>query len=98
MNHIIEVGRPTTMKQSLYATAIDGVISIIDFLGGGKDPSAPGLLDCLMHICIVRGVLGGSRLKFEEMNCVIEANNIKPVIDKKVSKLEETKDAYQVSA
>ena len=98
VNHVIEVGGPATMKQSLNAIAIDGVISIIGFLGGGKVDNPPGFLDCLMHIATVRGVLVGSRQQFEEMNRAIEANNIKPVIDEKVFKLEETNDAYQVSA
>ena len=49
-----------------------------------------------MHICVVRGGLVGSRLQFEAMNRAIEANNIKPVVDEKVFKLEEAKEAYQV--
>lgn len=97
VQHILEVGGPTTMKQSFNAIAIDGVISIIGFLGGGK-ADQPSFLDCLMHICTTRGVLVGSRLQFEEMNRAIEANNIKPVVDEKVFKLEETKEAYQVSS
>ncbi|EHL01593.1 putative Zinc-type alcohol dehydrogenase-like protein [Glarea lozoyensis 74030] len=36
VDHILEVGGPTTMKQSLDAIKIDGVISIIGFLGGVK--------------------------------------------------------------
>ena len=97
VQHILEVGGPTTMKQSLNAIAIEGVISIIGFLGGGKDPKAPGFLDCLTNICTVRGVLVGSRQQFEQMNRSIVANNIKPVLDEKVFKLEDAKDAYEVS-
>jgi NADPH:quinone reductase-like Zn-dependent oxidoreductase len=37
----------------------------------------------------------GSRLQFEEMNRAIEANNIQPVVDEKVFKLAEAKEAYQ---
>ena len=36
VQHILEVCGPNTMKQSLEAIAIDGVISIIGFLGGFK--------------------------------------------------------------
>ncbi|GAB7362272.1 hypothetical protein MBLNU230_g2291t1 [Neophaeotheca triangularis] len=95
VSHILEVGGPTTMKQSLAAIGIDGVISIIGFLGGMKNESQPTFLDCLMNICTVRGILVGSRVQFEEMNKAIEANNIKPVVDKKVFKLSEAKEAYQ---
>lgn len=97
VQHIVEVGGPTTMKQSLTAIGIDGVITIVGFLGGMKTEKQPTFLDCLMNICTVRGVLVGSRVQFEEMNRAIEANNIKPVVDQKVFKLEEAKEAYQVS-
>ena len=97
VQHILEVGGPTTMAQALNAIGIDGVISIIGFLGGGKMENPPGFLDCLMHICTVRGMSVGSRVQYEEMNRAIEANDIKPVVDEKVFKLEETREAYQVS-
>lgn len=97
VQHVVEVGGPNTMKQSLKAVAFDGVITIIGFLGGAKGEEQPTFLDVLTNICTVRGVIVGSRHQFEEMNRAVEANNIKPVIDQKVWKLEQTKDAYQVS-
>ena len=94
VHHIIEVGGPNTLAQSLKAIKIDGVISIIGFLGGmGKDQ--PSFLECLTNVCTVRGVLVGSRLQFEAMNRAIEATGIKPVVDEKVFSLGETKEAYQ---
>ncbi|CZR63480.1 probable alcohol dehydrogenase [Phialocephala subalpina] len=95
VSHIIEVGGPKTMTQSLKAIKIDGVISIIGFLGGVKDEQQPGFLDCLNSICAVRGIYVGSRIQFEEMNRAIEGNKIKPVVDEKVFGLEELKEAYQ---
>ncbi|KAK5740805.1 hypothetical protein LTR17_004395 [Elasticomyces elasticus] len=95
VQHVIEVGGPNTVKQSLKAVAIDGVISIIGFLGGMKGEEQPSFVECLNNICTVRGVLVGPRLMFEQMNKAIEANNIKPLIDEKVFKLEEVKEAYQ---
>lgn len=94
VTHVLEVGGPTTMAQSLKAVKIDGVISIIGFLGGmSKDQ--PTFLECLNNICTVRGLLVGSRLQFEDMNRAIEVNDIHPVVDKKVFSLEQAKDAYQ---
>lgn len=93
VQHVVEVGGPNTLKQSLKAIAFDGVISIIGFLGGVKGESQPTFLDCLMNICTVRGVYVGSRMQFEAMNRAIEANGIKPVVDEKVFKLEEARDA-----
>lgn len=95
VQHVLEVGGPTTMTQSLKAIAFDGVISIIGFLGGPKGEQDPGFLDVLTNIATVRGVLVGSRLQFEQMNAAVEANDIKPVVDEKVFKLDETKEAYQ---
>ncbi|MCJ1312577.1 hypothetical protein MMC25_006251 [Agyrium rufum] len=96
VDHVIEVGGPTTIKQSLEAIKIDGVITIIGFIGGMKgDEQPPGFLDCLMKGCIARGVLVGPRSLFEEMNRAIEANDIKPVVDEKVFKFSELKEAYQ---
>jgi NADPH:quinone reductase-like Zn-dependent oxidoreductase len=94
VDHIIEVGGPKTMKQSLEAVKLEGVISIIGFLGGMTN-DAPSFLDCLTHVCTVRGVIVGSRLQFEAMNRSIDANNIKPVVDKQVFALDQLKEAYQ---
>lgn len=92
--HIVEVGGPKTMVQSLKAIRPEGSISIIGFLAGfSKDQ--PTFLDCLSNMCTVRGVLVGSRLQFEQMNEAIDANGIKPVVDDKVFSFEETRDAYQ---
>jgi NADPH:quinone reductase-like Zn-dependent oxidoreductase len=66
VSHILEVGGPSTMAQSLNAIKIDGVISIIGFLGGGADKQS-SFLDVLSHVCIVRGIYVGSRVQFEDM-------------------------------
>lgn len=93
VHHIIEVGGPGTMRQSLNAIKMGGVISIIGFLGGQGEQ--PGMLEALMHGCIIRGILVGSRLQFEDMNRAIDANNIKPVVDKEIFAFEDAKAAYQ---
>lgn len=93
-SHILEVGGPKTMAQSLRAIRPEGLISIIGFLGGMSKDS-PTFLDCLTNVCTVRGVMVGSRQQFEQMNEAIDANKIKPVVDKKVFGLEEVKEAYQ---
>ncbi|KAH7355055.1 hypothetical protein BKA65DRAFT_475521 [Rhexocercosporidium sp. MPI-PUGE-AT-0058] len=94
VNHILEVGGPATMAQSLKAVRIDGVISIIGFLGGNAKDQ-PSFLEALSNVCTVRGLLVGSRTQFEDMNRAIDANGIKPVVDQKVFSLEQTKEAYQ---
>ncbi|KAI4123044.1 MAG: hypothetical protein LQ338_005468 [Usnochroma carphineum] len=94
VDHILEVGGPASMTQSLKAIKPEGVISIIGFLGGmSKDQ--PSFLECLNRMCTVRGLVVGSRLQFEAMNEAIDAAGIKPVVDEKVFALEELKEAYQ---
>ena len=83
------------MAQSLAAIKIEGVISVIGFLGGVKGIEQPSFLECLNHLCVVRGILVGSREMFEEMNKAIDVNGIKPVVDEKVFPMEKLEDAYQ---
>ncbi|KAL8736866.1 MAG: hypothetical protein Q9181_002257 [Wetmoreana brouardii] len=95
VDHVIEVGGPQSMAESLKAIRVNGCISIIGFLGGPPTEQQPTFLECLSHECVVRGVYVGSRMIFEDMNRAIDANAIKPIIDKKVFALEEAKEAYQ---
>ena len=83
------------MAQSLKAVKMEGVITVIGFLGGVKGEEQPSLLECLTNICTVRGVFVGSRLQFEQMNAAIDVNGIKPVVDDKVFGFKEVKEAYQ---
>jgi NADPH:quinone reductase-like Zn-dependent oxidoreductase len=95
-DHIIEVAGPKSMAQSLEAVKMDGVISIIGFLGGVKGENEPSFLQCLSRLCTVRGVIVGNRGQMEDMCAAIEANldKLRPVIDPKVFKLDQLKEAY----
>ncbi|RNJ59566.1 hypothetical protein D7B24_002176 [Verticillium nonalfalfae] len=73
VKHVIEVGGMTTIKESLNAVSLGGVVTIIGWVGGS--------------------IVVGSREEFEAMIRAIEAYDIKPVIDQKVFKLEELKEA-----
>jgi D-arabinose 1-dehydrogenase-like Zn-dependent alcohol dehydrogenase len=53
------------MAQSLKAIKLDGTISIIGFVGGSGE--SPTFLATLQSLCIVRGILVGSRVQFEDM-------------------------------
>ena len=94
VDFVVEVGGPETMKQSLISIKREGIITIIGFLAGQPGSEQPGFLDVLLHGCLVRGVLVGSRIQFEEMNAAIEAANIKPVVDDKVFPFEKLQEAY----
>lgn len=93
VDHILEVGGQATLEQSVQAVKFEGVISIIGFLGGVK--ATTSALDALVHICTFRGIYVGSREQLEAMIAAVEANDIHPVLDKKVFTLEQAKEAYQ---
>ncbi|WRT68147.1 uncharacterized protein IL334_005122 [Kwoniella shivajii] len=92
--HIIEIGGPGTLQQSLNAIGNQGVISIIGFVAGSGD-SMPTLLDCLKYQCIARGIFVGSREQCEDMVKAINSNGIKPAVDQKVFDFDKLPDAYR---
>lgn len=92
-DHVIEVGGESTMSQSLKVVKYGGIITIIGFLGGAKPKD--NILETLNNVCTVRGIFVGSREQMEDMCRAIEANNIHPVVDKKVFKFDQTRDAYE---
>ena len=96
VDFIIEVGGPATLKQSLAAIKIDGIIAVVGSIGGQVEgEQEPGLLNAWYSICTVRGIGVGSRSQFEEMNKAIAANSLKPVVDEKVFTLEQLTEACQ---
>lgn len=94
VDHILEVGGPNTMEQSLKAIKMEGVISVIGFLGGAAGEKQPSMLEALTYVCTVRGILVGSKLQFKDMNRAIDANNIHPIVDKTFP-FDQAKEAYQ---
>jgi NADPH:quinone reductase-like Zn-dependent oxidoreductase len=66
VDNVVEVGGPLTIAQSLEATRLDGLISIIGFLAGGAE-QCPSFMEILSRNVLVRGVLVGSRQQFEDM-------------------------------
>ncbi|CZS75379.1 unnamed protein product [Fusarium graminearum] len=97
VDHVIEVGGATTVTESLKAIAIGGIITIVGWIGG-EEETGPSFPQILAGMAIVRGIVVGSRDQFEAMIRVIEASNIKPVLDQRVFKLEDLKEAYQYMA
>ncbi|KAB8212051.1 hypothetical protein BDV34DRAFT_208532 [Aspergillus parasiticus] len=95
VTHIVEVAGPATMKESLKAIKIDGVISMVGFVAGSPAADQPSLIDTLFRVCTVRGIGVGSRLQFEGMNRAIEVNDIHPVVDNRIFKFGEVREAYQ---
>lgn len=96
VDFVVEVGGANTMAQSLAAIKIDGLIAVVGIIGGPSESlQEPSILNAWRSTCLVRGVAVGSRVQFEEMNRAIEAKALKPVVDEKVFKLDQLKEAYQ---
>ncbi|KAF4968731.1 hypothetical protein FZEAL_10345 [Fusarium zealandicum] len=96
VDHVVEVAGPVSMQQSLDSIKLDGVITIVGFVGG-TDQKQPGFLENLNRICTTRGILVGSRIQMEEMCRAVEANpeKLKPVVDSKIFSLDQLKEAYE---
>jgi NADPH:quinone reductase-like Zn-dependent oxidoreductase len=93
---VVDVGGLSTLGQSLKATRVDGLVSACGLLGSTPDgEETPNVLSVLMNGCIVRGVLLGSRTKFEEMCRWIEEVGVKPVVDDRIFKFKEVQEAYR---
>ncbi|KAI9929373.1 hypothetical protein ASPWEDRAFT_112064 [Aspergillus wentii DTO 134E9] len=100
-DHIIEVGGTLTLQASFDAIALNGLIHCIghitnpDPLGAGKDLRGPdAAFLALDRLCIVRGVVVGSREQLQDMLACFEANPIRPVIDR-VFGFEQVREAYE---
>lgn len=95
-NRVIEVGGPSTIKQSLEAIVPGGHIAVIEFLTGmEKYEDYPSFLELFSRMCVVRGIDVGSRTHFEEMIRAIEVNDIRPVLDYTVFPLQQLQAVFQ---
>lgn len=95
VDHILEVVGDSSMSQSLKAIKMEGVISIIGFLGGKIDRPNWGSVDFLSSLAIVRGTSVGSKQQFEALNSFIESHNIQPIVDPNVFAFEDASRAFQ---
>jgi NADPH:quinone reductase-like Zn-dependent oxidoreductase len=80
VDHVIEVGGPETLPQSISACRIGGHIALIGVLTGFSGPIPTVAL--LMRQVRLQGLTVGNRQQQIEMIRALEANDMKPVIDK----------------
>jgi NADPH:quinone reductase-like Zn-dependent oxidoreductase len=77
---VVEVGGAGTLARSMQALAYAGKVTLIGFLAGPQGDTNPHPL--MRKGASLHGIFVGSRAMFERMNAAIEANDIRPVIDK----------------
>ena len=92
VDHVIEVGGPSTLPQSIDAVKIGGHISLIGVLTGreGDIPTAK----LMAKQAKLQGLIVGSRRHQIEMIDAIEATNLKPIIDREFP-LSEIAEAFR---
>jgi NADPH:quinone reductase-like Zn-dependent oxidoreductase len=95
INNVLDIGGGETLLQSLNSIKIGGVVTVIGILNGLNPSVWPSLMHALVHMCTVRAISCGSRAQFEEMAKAIDANGIKPVLNKRRFKFGEMKEAYK---
>jgi len=89
VDHVLEVGGPGTMEQSIEAVRVGGHIAYVGVLTGGAIQPV-GIMRKSIRL---QGVYVGSRAMFEDMNRAIAAHALKPVIDRAFA-FADARDAY----
>lgn len=92
VDHVVEVGGPGTLPQSIDAVKIGGHISLIGVLTGreGEIPTAK----LMAKQAKLQGLIVGSRRHQVEMIRAIEASNLRPIIDREFA-LHDIADAFR---
>jgi NADPH:quinone reductase-like Zn-dependent oxidoreductase len=92
VDHILDVGGPSTLGQSMAAARVGGHISVIGILSGvgGEFDFIPALVKQLR----LQGVLVGNRTQQQEMIRALDCGRIKPIVDK-VFPLEDIVGAFR---
>lgn len=64
-------------------------------VAGEAEDERPVLLSALWNLCIVRGILLGTRNQFKEMNRFVEEHKIKLAVDDEEFELQGARKAYE---
>jgi NADPH:quinone reductase-like Zn-dependent oxidoreductase len=94
VDHVVEVGGQGTLAQSMQAIGFNGEIAIIGVLSreGNVTPR-----DMMFKAGRMRGIFVGSAAMARSLNAAIDANGIKPVVDR-VFGFDDAKAAYAYHA
>jgi NADPH:quinone reductase-like Zn-dependent oxidoreductase len=95
VDHVVEIGGPGTMGQSIAALCSGGHIALLGILTGLQGTIPTALL--MQKQIRVTGITVGSRVQQQQMIRAIEATRIKPVIDIHFT-LEELAEAFRYQA
>ncbi len=80
VDHVVEVGGAGTLSRSLNAVRVGGHIAVIGILSGTSHEV--DVIPILMGRLRLNGIMVGSRSTFEMMAMAIQAQRLRPVIDR----------------
>jgi NADPH:quinone reductase-like Zn-dependent oxidoreductase len=92
VDHVVELGGPGTLEQSIRATRVGGRISLIGILTGVAGAVNPTAI-MRSSICL-QGIYVGSREMCDALNRAIALHGLEPVIDR-VFDFDEARAAFQ---
>ncbi|KAL6690926.1 hypothetical protein J3F84DRAFT_403959 [Trichoderma pleuroticola] len=93
---VVEVGGASSVRQSLKAVRMGGIISLVGHLDSSEPLDPPfNPVEVFASQATIRAIGAGNRQDFVALMRAIDANHIKPVIDDKVFKMDEAREAYQ---
>ena len=92
VDHVVEVGGPATLAQSIAAVRVGGHISLIGVLTGmgGEGPTAA----LMAKQARLQGLIVGSRREQQEFVRALDAMGFRPVVDRRFG-LEELAEAFR---
>jgi NADPH:quinone reductase-like Zn-dependent oxidoreductase len=93
VDHVVEVGGPGTLEQSMKSVAAGGHIALIGVLTGFGAP-ATSLFPLLARNIRLNGIYVGPRDQFLQMNAFMEREQLVPVIDR-VFEMPDAPDAFE---
>lgn len=92
VDHVVEVGGPGTLEQSMRSVAGGGHIALIGVLTGFGAP-ATSLFPLLARNVTLNGIYVGPRDEFVRMNRFLEEHQVTPVIDR-VFSMDQAPEAF----
>ncbi|KAH8702021.1 hypothetical protein BGW36DRAFT_289278 [Talaromyces proteolyticus] len=96
---VIQIGGAGSIRQSLCAVRLEGVISLVGNLGFGDDGDSPATVaEISQRLATVKSIGVGHKESFREMNRFIETHQITPILDPRHFRLEDLKNAFQYMA
>ena len=96
VDHVVEVGGPGTLEQSMKAVSAGGHIALIGVLTGFGSPQT-SLFPLLAKNVRLNGIYVGPRDQFVAMNEFMERNQIVPIIDR-VFEMKDATGAFEYLA